>query len=93
MASVKAVAPLTTSSLSQGEGWGEGRVDQTRTIAENESEETDPAPEEKPWVSLTLTKLQEQQRLPMLRVSYDNVLKETEAVLLAILRADGKEVF
>jgi hypothetical protein len=28
----------------------------------------------------------------MLRVSYDNVLKETEAVLLAILRAAEKEV-
>jgi len=25
----------------QGEGWGEGHVDQRRTIAENESEETD----------------------------------------------------
>jgi hypothetical protein len=41
---------------------------------------------------LTLTKLQEQQRLPVLRVSDDDVLKETEAVLFAILRAAEKEV-
>ncbi len=36
--------------------------------------------------------LQEQQRLQVLRVSNDDVLKETKAVLLAILRAAGKEV-
>ena len=36
--------------------------------------------------------LQEQQRLQVLRVSNDDVLKETEAVLFAILRAAGKEV-
>jgi hypothetical protein len=28
--------------MPQGEGWGEGRVDQRRTSAENESEERDP---------------------------------------------------
>jgi very-short-patch-repair endonuclease len=36
--------------------------------------------------------LREQQRLQVLRVSNDDVLKETEAVLIAILRAAGKEV-
>ena len=36
--------------------------------------------------------LQEQQRLQVLRVSNDDVLKETEAVLFAILRAAEKEV-
>ena len=36
--------------------------------------------------------LREQQRLQVLRVSNDDVLKETEAVLFAILRAAGKEV-
>ena len=36
--------------------------------------------------------LREQQRLQVLRVSNDDVLKETEAVLFAILRATGKEV-
>ncbi len=36
--------------------------------------------------------LREQQRLQVLRVSNDDVLKEMEAVLLAILRAAGKEV-
>ena len=36
--------------------------------------------------------LQEQQRLQVLRVSNDDVLKETAAVLYAILRAAGKEV-
>jgi very-short-patch-repair endonuclease len=37
------------------------------------------------------TFLREQQRLQVLRVSNDDVLKETEAVLSAILRAAGKE--
>jgi len=36
--------------------------------------------------------LREQQRLQVLRVSNDDVLKETDAVLFAILRAAGKEV-
>ena len=36
--------------------------------------------------------LQEQQRLQVLRVSNDEVLSETEAVLFAILRAAGNEV-
>ena len=36
--------------------------------------------------------LREQQRLQVLRVSNDDVLMETEAVLFAILRAAGKEV-
>ncbi|MFI5456987.1 MAG: endonuclease domain-containing protein [Isosphaerales bacterium] len=36
--------------------------------------------------------LREHQRLQVLRVSNDDVLKETEAVLFAILRAAGKEV-
>jgi very-short-patch-repair endonuclease len=36
--------------------------------------------------------LREQQRLQVLRVSNDDVLKETESVLFAILRAAGKEV-
>jgi len=36
--------------------------------------------------------LREQQRLQVLRVSNDDVLKETESVLYAILRAAGKEV-
>jgi len=36
--------------------------------------------------------LQEQQRLQVLRVGNDYVLKETEAVLFAILRAAGKKV-
>jgi very-short-patch-repair endonuclease len=36
--------------------------------------------------------LREQQRLQVLRVSNDDVLKETEAVLFAILRAAGREV-
>jgi very-short-patch-repair endonuclease len=36
--------------------------------------------------------LRKQQRLQVLRVSNDDVLKETESVLLAILRAAGKEV-
>ena len=67
----------------EGEGWGEGRVDQRRTIAENESEETDSQRE---------AFLREQQRLQVLRVSNDDVLEETEAVLFAILRAAGKEV-
>jgi very-short-patch-repair endonuclease len=35
---------------------------------------------------------QQQQRLHVLRVSNDDVLKETETVLLAILRAAEKEV-
>jgi very-short-patch-repair endonuclease len=34
----------------------------------------------------------QEQRLQVLRVSNDDVLKETEAVLFAILRAAGKEV-
>jgi very-short-patch-repair endonuclease len=38
------------------------------------------------------TFLREQQRLQVLRVSNDDVLTETEAVLFAILRAAGKEV-
>jgi very-short-patch-repair endonuclease len=62
---------------------GEGRADQRRTIAENESEETDSQRE---------AFLREQQRLQVLRVSDDDVLKETEPVLFAILRAAGKEV-
>ena len=36
--------------------------------------------------------LQDQQRLQVLRVSNDEVLSETEAVLFSILRAAGKEV-
>jgi very-short-patch-repair endonuclease len=36
--------------------------------------------------------LREQQQLRVLRVSNDDVLKETEAVLIAILRAAGREV-
>ena len=36
--------------------------------------------------------LREQQRLHVLRVSNDDVLKDTEAVLFAILRAAGREV-
>jgi very-short-patch-repair endonuclease len=36
--------------------------------------------------------LREQHRLRVLRVSNDDVLTETEAVLIAILRAAGKEV-
>ncbi len=36
--------------------------------------------------------LRDQQRLRVLRVSNDDVLKETEAVLFAILRAAGREV-
>ena len=36
--------------------------------------------------------LREQQRLQLLRVSNDDVPKEIEAVLFAILRAAGKEV-
>ena len=36
--------------------------------------------------------LREQMRFQVLRVSNDDVLKETEAVLFAILRAAGKEV-
>jgi len=36
--------------------------------------------------------LREQQRLQVLRVSNDDVLKETKAVLFAILLAAGKEV-
>jgi very-short-patch-repair endonuclease len=35
--------------------------------------------------------LRDQQRLQVLRVSNDDVLKETEAVLIAILRAAGKD--
>jgi very-short-patch-repair endonuclease len=37
--------------------------------------------------------LREQQRLRVLRVTNDDVLKETESVLIAILRAAGREVF
>jgi very-short-patch-repair endonuclease len=36
--------------------------------------------------------LREQQRLQVLRVSNDDVLKDTESVLFAILRAAGREV-
>jgi very-short-patch-repair endonuclease len=36
--------------------------------------------------------LRDQQKLRVLRVSNDDVLKETEAVLYAILRAAGREV-
>jgi len=36
--------------------------------------------------------LRDQQRLRVLRVSNDDVLKETDAVLFAILRAAGREV-
>ena len=36
--------------------------------------------------------LRDQQRLRVLRVSNDDVLKETEAVLCAILRAAGRQI-
>ena len=36
--------------------------------------------------------LREQQRVQVLRVSNDDVLRETESVLIAILRAAGREV-
>ena len=38
------------------------------------------------------TFLREQQRFQVFRVSNDDVLKETEAVLFVILRAAGREV-
>jgi len=63
MASVKALAPLSTSSLSRRERAG-----------------------------VRGGSIKAGQGLQVLRVSNDDVLKETETVLFAILRPAGKEV-
>jgi very-short-patch-repair endonuclease len=74
------------------------RVDERTINAEYESEDTASFSKGKAWVSLTLADsqreafLREQQCLQVLRVSNDDVMKETEAVLFAILRVAGKEV-
>ena len=66
----------------EGEGWGEGPVDRRSRTEENENEETDPVE----------TLFSRTKRVKALRVPNDVVLNETEAVLVANLRAPGKEL-